>query len=445
VITLVEMLESKNPTVLYKALRVVHEAITDRQRQQPGRHASGDYTGVIGIIAPIVDNMLTVGLAHRLLATSSLPLHDDDGTMLPVVQQAALVLNSLCWAGEARHVQMLVACQAIPVLVGLLSQQPPLNHVALDCIWKVMNLQSPTPKTDFCHLLARCGATEPLVLLLQRSFDESRERALSLGSIDSAAAGWVDLSEQYAERVASILVVFSQANKLVKADMSQRQSLAGMLYVLETGNHALSRMLSNAFIKLLKALRYLSGDTAVLQPLQDAGAVGKLVQLLALKNPCGFGLELDKNPRKGSHLASEVQSQAMLALYNLCKLSKVRQEQAAAHGIVPCLQRIIFSKSNEALHPLRQVAGLRDALEYICNCVCFGREPCLVSVIQGILNETIVQLAIPLLCDLAHAGDAAHHQLFGISATCLVHPSPASPLCPHSEPSRARVASPFLS
>ena len=355
VITLLEMLDSKSPPVIYKALRVVHEAITERQRQ-PGRHTSADYTGVIGIIGPLVDNMLTVGLAHRLLATCSLPLHDDDGMLLPVVQQAALVLNSLCWAGEARHVQMLVACQAIPVLVGLLSAQPPLNHVALDCIWKVMNLPPPTPKTDFCHLLARCGATKPLVLLLQRSFDESRQRSQSLGGMDSAVAGWVDLSEQYAERVASILLVFSQANKLVKADMSRRQALEGMLYVLETGNRALSRILSNAFVKLLKTLRYLSGDTAAMQPLQEAGAVGKLVQLLALKQGGAGGDHELSQHGKGRFLASEVHSQAMLALYNLCKLSKVRQEQAAAHGIVPCLQRTIFSKSNQA-HPLRQVLG----------------------------------------------------------------------------------------
>ena len=355
VITLLEMLDSKSPPVIYKALRVVHEAITERQRQ-PGRHTSADYTGVIGIISPLVDNMLTVGLAHRLLATCSLPLHDDDGMLLPVVQQAALVLNSLCWAGEARHVQMLVACQAIPVLVGLLSAQPPLNHVALDCIWKVMNLPPPTPKTDFCHLLARCGATKPLVLLLQRSFDESRQRSQSLGGMDSAVAGWVDLSEQYAERVASILLVFSQANKLVKADMSRRQALEGMLYVLETGNRALSRILSNAFVKLLKTLRYLSGDTAAMQPLQEAGAVGKLVQLLALKQGGAGGDHESSQHGNSRFLASEVHSQAMLALYNLCKLSKVRQEQAAAHGIVPCLQRTIFSRSNQA-HPLRQVLG----------------------------------------------------------------------------------------
>ena len=44
----------------------------------------------------------------------------------------------------------------------------------------------------------------------------------------------------------------------------------------------------------------------------------------------------------------------MLALYNLCKISKVRQEQAAQAGIVGSLQRLILSNS-----PLRQVCPLR--------------------------------------------------------------------------------------
>ena len=374
VMPLLEMLDSKKFSIIYKALRVVHEAITERQREE-GRHATGDYTGVIGIIGPLVDNMLTVGLAHRLLATCSLPLQDDDGMLLPIVQQAALVLNSLCWAGEARHVQMLVACQAIPVLVDLLSAEPPLNHVALDCISKIMDLPTPTPKTDLCHLLARCSATERLVVLLQRSFDESRKRAQTSGNWDSAAAGWVDLSEQHAHSVASILLFFSRADKLSKADMCRQKALLGMLSVLEPGHFGLSRMLCTAYVKLLKALRHLSGDTAALEPLEEAGAVGKLVRLVAHKDVAAQeGGSARKSAWQGSNVASEVESQAMLALYNLCKLSKARQEQAAAHGIVPCLKRLIVVKSNHGHHPLRQ-------------------------------------LAIPLLCDLAHAGTLARHHL----------------------------------
>ena len=117
-------------------------------------------------------------------------------------------------------------------MVDLLSAEPPLNHVALDCISKIMDLPTPTPKTDLCHLLARCSATERLVVLLQRSFDESRDRAQASGNWDGAAAGWVYLSEQHAQRVASILLFFSRTDKLRKADMCRQVALHGMLHVL---------------------------------------------------------------------------------------------------------------------------------------------------------------------------------------------------------------------
>jgi len=70
-----------------------------------------------------------------------------------------------------------------------------------------------------CHLLARSAASEQLVVQLQRSFDESRQRshtqaiepaAGANSRADAAAAGWVDLSEQHAERASHILLVFAQ-------------------------------------------------------------------------------------------------------------------------------------------------------------------------------------------------------------------------------------------
>jgi hypothetical protein len=96
----------------------------------------------------------------------------------------------------------------------LLAAQPPLNQVALDCIWKIMNLPGPTPKTDLCHLVARCGATQRLVVELERSLDESRSRGETRegGGLQYAAAEWVDLSEQHAHRISSILLLFSQVN-----------------------------------------------------------------------------------------------------------------------------------------------------------------------------------------------------------------------------------------
>ncbi len=96
----------------------------------------------------------------------------------------------------------------------LLAAQPPLNQVALDCIWKIMNLPGPTPKTDLCHLVARCGATQRLVVELERSLDESRSRGETREGLQYAAAEWVDLSEQHAHRISSILLLFSQVKTL---------------------------------------------------------------------------------------------------------------------------------------------------------------------------------------------------------------------------------------
>ena len=308
VLPLLEMLDSPSSLVVCRILRVIHEAITERER----RNAAGDYTGVIGIISPVVDNMLTVGLAHRLLALCSLNLSNDSAAQ--IVQQAALVLNSLCWGAEPRHVQMIVACQGIPVLVGLLAAEPPLNHVALDCIWKVINLPPPTPKTDFCRLLARVEAAARLVALLRRPFIEHRNRNQQT---QNEADGWVDLSELHAERIASIVVLFSQADKVVKADMAKMKVLEVLLPILEAGAEGLSRVLEGAYLKvtvvssrlcpdlfgrqLLKALRHLSGDTNSLVPLQQAGCVTVLVKLLSRS--------ATKMGSKQTRISSEVQSQ----------------------------------------------------------------------------------------------------------------------------------------
>lgn len=90
VLPLLEMLDSPHDQVVVRALRVIHEAITNRQRQ-----ASGDYTGDIGIIAPLVENMLTVGLAHRLLRHCGRGPAATDEFSRAAVQNAALVLHSL--------------------------------------------------------------------------------------------------------------------------------------------------------------------------------------------------------------------------------------------------------------------------------------------------------------------------------------------------------------
>jgi hypothetical protein len=58
----------------------------------------------------------------------------------------------------------------------------------------------------------------------------------------------------------------------------------------------------------------------------------------------------------------EISNQILNTMYNLCRLSKSRQEEAALHGIIPLLQRIVSTE-----RPLKE-------------------------------------FALPILCDMAHSG-----------------------------------------
>ena len=60
--------------------------------------------------------------------------------------------------------------------------------------------------------------------------------------------------------------------------MCAKKALEGMLKVLERGTLGMSAMLSNAYVKLLKALCCLSGDTAAHEPLQVLVLLALLVQ-----------------------------------------------------------------------------------------------------------------------------------------------------------------------
>lgn len=74
--------------------------------------------------------------------------------------------------------------------------------------------------------------------------------------------------------------------------------------------------------------------------LQDAGTIPKLLPFLGRTNPVTLQLE------------------ALHALYNLCKISRTRQEAAAVAGVVPRLIALVSSASAkvcsqaEAYHPV---------------------------------------------------------------------------------------------
>ena len=66
---------------------------------------------------------------------------------------------------------------------------------------------------------------------------------------------------------------------------------------------------------------------------QDAGTIPRLLPFLGRTNPVSLQLE------------------AMHALYNLCKISRTRQEAAAVAGVVPRLIALVSSKVSACTPP----------------------------------------------------------------------------------------------
>ncbi|XVE66333.1 hypothetical protein DITRI_Ditri08aG0071900 [Diplodiscus trichospermus] len=156
-----------------------------------------------------------------------------------------------------------------------------------------------------------------------------------------------DVAREYLEKVADLLLEFAQADTNVKSYMCS-QSLLSRLFQM------FNRIEPPILLKILKCINHLSTDPNCLENLQRAEAIKYLIPNLELKD---------------GPLVSQIHHEVLNALFNLCKINKRRQEQAAENGIIPHLMNFIMSDS-----PLKQHA-------------------------------------LPLLCDMAHASRNSREQL----------------------------------
>lgn len=85
---------------------------------------------------------------------------------------------------------------------------------------------------------------------------------------------------------------------------------------------------------LLKSIKQLSMDNNTLSPLEQVGAITELINLFPLKG-----------------ISPECINQVIQTLYNLTRIDRGRQDQAAKAGIIPHLMKIIEENS-----PLKQFA-----------------------------------------------------------------------------------------
>jgi hypothetical protein len=118
----------------------------------------------------------------------------------------------------------------------------------------------------------------------------------------------------------------------------------------------LKRMTPVHQITMLKFIKNLSMLSTTLDSLQNSNAIDVLTELL-------------RSTMKQPHFR-EVSNQILNTIYNLCRLSKSRQEDAALNGIIPLLQKIVKTE-----RPLKE-------------------------------------FALPILCDMAHSGKVGRRELW---------------------------------
>ena len=239
--------------------------------------------------------------------------------------------------------QMFVSAGGLSVLVDFLEDDydddRELVLIGVNGIWSVFELQGSTPKNDFCRILSRNSVLEPLSLVLNRVLSEP-----------SDSGEQRELAVLCEGRIASIFHIFSQAENYVKELVAERTVLHRVLKNLK-------RMTPAHQITMLKFIKNLSMLSTTLDALHNSNAIDVMSELL-------------NNAMNKPHFR-EMSNQILNTIYNLCRLSKRRQEDAALVGIIPILIKIVKQE-----------------------------------------KTPVKEFALPILCDMAHSSRAARRELW---------------------------------
>lgn len=229
--------------------------------------------------------------------------------------------------------QMFVSAGGLTVLVDFLEDDYELVLIGVNGIWSVFALQGSTPRNDFCRILSRNSVLDPLSLVLKRVLNEP-----------SDSEEQRDLAKLCEGRIAGIFFIFSQAENYVKERVAERNVLHRIL-------KSLRKMSPTHQITMLKFIKNLSMLEATWDTLQNSNAIDVLVELLS--------------EGMGQPHFRELSNQILGTVYNLCRVSKQRQADAAVAGIIPVL--INIAKQDKT--PVRQFA-----LPILCDMVQAGRS-----------------------------------------------------------------------
>ncbi|SPO40049.1 related to MAPKK kinase [Pseudozyma flocculosa] len=338
---------------LLRACEQIDEVLTDMpemKMQLLGCH------GALALIQ-LLEIATETELVTRLLGILNLIIFDDPEAQenLCLIGAIPVVINFTTkkWSHELRleaahfvfamcstsrlTLQFVLSCRGLRTLVDLIDEdyadRKDLVWIGVGCVSSVLELQSPASRTDFCRMLAQDGLLEPLSTALLSVVRDAED----------------PYAQQAQAHILQTFLIFSQSDGWLKKSLATRSVLRKLL-------QATQMLGPEPLIQMLKILKNLTMNPATLDEIQNANTIEILVRILA-------------EHHGGAH-GTEMSNQVLNAMYNLCRLSKSRQEEAAESGIIPQLLRVAQTKS-----PLKQ-------------------------------------FALPILCDLAHTGKGTRQLLW---------------------------------
>jgi len=307
-VPIVEMLQVSDTKLQDSVLKVVNQIVAD------GNRDFQELFSMVGLIPGVLK------FAHTDCQRS-------------LRQEVGRFISHLCNSSES-SLQMLVACGGLEAIVELISSDyfhnRDLVFPALDDVKTVLDKQG-SHSRDLCRILAKRGICEHLVQLID--------------TLASDMGYYMERATQYLHVVVSLLVFFAKTGDgVVKAYMAKAPVLEGLVASLEF-------LPPELLLEICKIFPELTHEPSVLNMMENSGLVPVMVHYMTV--PQLIGERPDAEPQ-------DVCSQCLLALSNLCKLSRPRQEQAALAGAIPKLQVIV-----ERQHPLRE-----HAFVMLCDMTC---------------------------------------------------------------------------
>lgn len=349
--TVKEIIDSLNSELAEEDLLNLTEELLDTLEESPDiKREIVTSHGLLPIVE-VLENCTLSDLQLHLLKIINELIYDDQDLQetlcllggIPVIiryasssysgeirKQVAHFVEQVCKASN-KTLEMFISCGGLKVLVQFVEED--LGHernlvlVGVTGLWKVFELQGPTPKNDLCRILSRNSLLVPLSEVLSQILDDDSEEAREIEG-----------------RIAHLFLLFSQSENYVKEIVSERQILSSVLDDLQ-------RMTTAHQITMLKFIKNLSMLPTTHDSLQNSGAIETLLALLK---------QVGLRQARSRSIANEI----IGVIYHLCRLSRPRQEYAAKRGAVPLL--IEAARSGLALREL--------ALSIVCDIAHSGKS-----------------------------------------------------------------------